>query len=326
MDTLLSLQVFRHVAEAGSFTAAAARAGISLAMASKHVAHLERELRARLLNRSSRHVSLTEAGALYYARCRDALDTLDGAAAQLSEGLGRPHGLLRITAPVWFATARIAALLAQFRARHPEVTLELALTNERVDLAAGGFDLALRGTNEPSPSLIVRPICPVRFHSVASPALLARWWAARPGAAGPAPGASPAAAPRPNVSDLAGIPAILPSYLPSFTELPLTGLGGATVAVRVQPVLRSDDTNLSWHAAHAGIGAAFLPEWLVDDDLASGRLQPLLPAHGPIAITLHATYSSRMYLTPKVRAFIDFAIEQLQYHRTDAAAPPGGTR
>ena len=86
MDTLTSLRIFRHVAESGSFTAAADRMGISPAMASKHVAHLEREMRARLLNRSSRHVSLTEAGAVYFEHCCDALDTLDGAAAALQRG------------------------------------------------------------------------------------------------------------------------------------------------------------------------------------------------------------------------------------------------
>ena len=144
MDTLTSLRVFRQVAENGSFAAAAERVGVSPAMASKHVAHLERRLRARLFHRSSRHVSLTEAGDLFYESCRVALDSLDGGAAALSEGHVEPRGQLKVTAPVWCATASFTALLAAYRRRHPQVLLDLRLSNEKVDLAEGAFDLALR--------------------------------------------------------------------------------------------------------------------------------------------------------------------------------------
>ena len=294
MDTLTSLRVFRHVAESASFTAAAERLGISPAMASKHVAHLERELRARLLNRSSRHVSLTEAGAVYFEHCVDALDTLDGAAATLREGHEAPYGSLRLTAPVWCATGYFAGVLAGYRQRHPQVILDLHLSNRKVDLAREAFDLALRVTNEPSPNLIVRPICAIRFHAVATPGLLAQYRQAHrlpPDAAAP--------------GDFSRLNAIIASYLPPSSTLAASSPAGQ-IGARVSTVMKSDNTNLTYECVLAGLGAAMLPDWLVRDDLASGRLVPLLPQLEPISVTLHAAYTSRMYLTPKVRSFIDY--------------------
>lgn len=298
MDTLTSLRVFRQVAETGSFTTAAARLDISLAMASKHVAHLERELRSRLFNRSSRHVSLTEAGAQYYAHCRDALDVLDGAAADLSQGNREPHGLLRITAPVWIATPAFAELLTSYRAQFPQVTLDVSLSNDKVDLTEGRFDLALRVTPEPAPTLIVRPVAHIPFWTVASPACLARFASAR--------GLRTA---RPQtVEEATGLPALLPAYLPQLTTLPLVD---GEPGLKVDIVMRSDNTQLSCEAARAGLGATLLPEWLIADDLASGRLVPVLPGLAARPLPLFAAYTSRRYLTPKVRRFIDLMLEKI---------------
>jgi DNA-binding transcriptional LysR family regulator len=300
MDTLTSLRIFRRVAESGSFSAAAARMGISPAMTSKHIAHLERQLRARLLNRSSRHVSLTEAGVVFFDHCRDALDILDGAAAALSEGHAEPRGTLRVTAPVWCATARFARLLADYRNRCPLVVLDLSLSNEKVDLARDGFDLALRVTNEPSPNLIVRPICDIAFQAVATPALLEQHRRSRPRAAGKAAG----------LGELVDLDAIIASYLPATSSFPMAALSG-TANLRVNTVMKSDNTSLTYECVLAGLGAAFLPQWLVDKDLAEGRLVPVLPRAGSVGVTLHAAYTNRMYLTPKVRSFIDYLVAAL---------------
>lgn len=288
MDTLVSLRIFRQVAEGGSFAAAAARVGVSPAMASKHVAHLERQLRARLFNRSSWHVSLTEAGTLFYESCRDALDSLDGAAAALGEGHAEPHGRLKVTAPIWCATPSFATLLAAYRERHPQVLLDLRLTNEKVDLARGGFDLALRVTNEPSPALIVRPICAVPFLAVAAPRLLAAH-----------------VQPQAQRKGTGAMPAVMAAYLPATDTLPLEPGESAATRERVAPVMRTDNTHLMHRCVLAGIGAGFLPLWLVAEDIAEGRLAAL-PGAQPVPVTLHAAYTSRMYLTPKVRSFIDF--------------------
>ncbi|MBA3478597.1 MAG: LysR family transcriptional regulator [Lautropia sp.] len=310
MDMLTSLKVFRHVAESGSFTAAATRLGLSPAMASKHIARLEQELGARLLNRSSRHVSLTEAGAVYFDHCREALDTLDGAAAALREGHDEPRGSLRLTAPVWCATGYFARLLAGYRSRYPQVILDLHLSNRKADLAREAFDLALRVTNDPAANLIVRRICDIRFHAVATPELLRAYRQRSKPAAGTA-----SAAP-----DLSKLNAIIASYLPPSSTLAVSGPAGQ-VGARVSTIMRSDNTSLTYECVLAGVGAALLPEWLVQEDLATGRLEPVMPQFAPITVTLHAAYTSRMFLTPKVRTFIDYLAAAMKPGEGQSRAP-----
>lgn len=293
MDRLTSLRVFREVVETGSFAQAADALGISAPMASKHVAQLEQMLGARLLHRSSRHQSLTEAGSAWYEQSRRALDLLDAAEAAIGARTdATPRGQLKVSAPVWCATPRFARLLAGYRVACPEVLVDMHLANRKVDLAADGFDLALRATQEPSPALIARPLCRVEFHLVASPAYLAR-----------------AGTPR-TPADLAQMAAIVPSYV-RLEGLALRGPGGRSVPLRLQPALRSDDTTLTLHAVRAGLGLAYLPSWLVEDDLREGALTALVPQYRAPGTTLFAVYTSRQYMAPKLRSFIDFCARQL---------------
>lgn len=287
MDRLTSLRVFREVVEAGSFAQAAQVLGISAPMASKHVAQLEKSLGARLLHRSSRHLSLTEAGTAWYEQSARALDLLDAAESAIGSRDTTPRGQLKVSAPVWCATPRIARVLADYRAQYPEVVVDMHLANRKVDLAADGYDLALRATQEPSPALIARPLCRVAFHLVASPAYLRRTGTP----------ATPA--------DLARMAAIVPSYV-KLEGLTLRGPGGRQVALRLTPAMRSDDTNLTLHTVRAGLGFAYLPDWLVEDDLASGALVQLVPQYSAPVNTLFAVYTSRQYMAPKLRSFIDF--------------------
>ncbi len=292
MDRLTSLRVFREVVEAGSFVAAAERLSISAPMASKHVAQLEKSLGARLLHRSSRHLSLTEAGQAWYEQSRRALDLLDAAENAIGRKDETPRGQLKVSAPVWCANARFADVLAGYRERCPEVLVDLHLENRKVDLAADGYDLALRATHEPSPALIARPLCRQQFHLVAAPACIAR-------------GGLPVVP-----ADLAKLDAIVPSYV-SIDGLALKGPDGRQAPLRLAPVLRSDDTTLTLHAVRAGIGMSFLPEWLVDEDIAAGRLLRLVPDYAAPPVTLFAVYTSRQYMAPKLRSFIDFLGERL---------------
>lgn len=158
MDTLFSLKVFRQVVQSGSFTRAADQLDISTAMASKHVSHLENTIQAKLLHRNSRNLHLTEAGEEYYRQCSYALDTLDTAAQKAAGGADTPQGMLRVTMPLWFAGGNMSAWLAEYRQRYPKVMLDLVLDNRHIDLIAEGFDLALRVSKTPSPSLIVKPL------------------------------------------------------------------------------------------------------------------------------------------------------------------------
>ena len=286
MDTLTSLRVFREVVESGSFVAAASRLGLSTAMASKHVAHLERQLGARLLNRTSRHLSLTEAGTVYLEQCREALDSLQAGEAAIGLSQEAPRGVLKITAPVWCATRRFADALAAYKLQHPEVVVDIRLENRKVDLVEEGFDLALRVTREPSPTLIVRPLCTLQFHLVATPAYLRRVGHPK------------------DVAALERTGAILPTYV-NLDGLELNSPAGK-LRLHLAATMKTNDTTLSYHAVHAGLGLAYLPDWLVADDLKRGDLEPVLPGFDAPSLTLFAAYTSRKYLTAKVRSFIDF--------------------
>lgn len=286
MDTLLSIRVFCEVVRAGSFVAAARNLGISNPMASKHVMNLEAHLGARLLNRTSRKLSLTEAGQLYYDKSVYAIDVLDQAEAALGDRVEEPRGVLRVTAPVWFANERIARLLVQYQQRYPQVVLDLYLTNSKVELAETGMDLAIRVTHEPEPQLIVRKIGSIRLVLVSSPDYIRRMGMPQ------------------SVQDLERYGAILPNYR-DRNDYELLGPEGL-VRFQLKSLMKLSDTTLCRKLVAAGLGVAMLPEWLVEEDLASGRLLRLLPDHDSPPLDMYASYISRQYLTGKVRSFIDF--------------------
>ena len=169
MDTLTSMKVFANVVEAGTYAAAARQMGLSKAMASKHVMHLEQRLNARLLNRNSRHLSLTESGRLYYERCQTLLEDLDEMDAIVSRSAVTPSGTIRLTAPIWLANTRFTSLLADYRRQYPEVTFDLDISGRFSDIVEEGFDLALRASNDLSPNLIARPLTVLSFTLVGAP-------------------------------------------------------------------------------------------------------------------------------------------------------------
>lgn len=286
MDTLVSMRVFCLVAELKSFAAAAQRLRISPAMASKHVMQLEKRLGTRLLNRTSRRVSLSESGTLYFEQARQMLDSLDEVEAAVSKATVVPRGTLRLTAPVWMANAIFAGVLADYQARYQEVRLDVDLSGRLVNLVEEGFDLALRATGAPDEALIARPITSVPFHLVATPAFLKR--AGRPK----------------TFADLSGQPLLHYALYPgeSFS----LNTNGTVETVKLNPVLRSGNETLLHMAALEGMGFAFLPKWLVTEDIASGRLVHVLPDEVIFEGRLLAVYPSRRYLSAKVRTFIDF--------------------
>ncbi|WP_439359057.1 LysR family transcriptional regulator [Bradyrhizobium sp. DASA03007] len=286
MDTLVSMRVFCLVAELKSFAAAAQRLRISPAMASKHVMQLEKRLGTRLLNRTSRRVSLSESGALYLEQARQMLDSLDEVEAAVSKATVVPRGTLRLTAPVWMANAIFAGVLADYQARSPDVRLDVDLSGRLVNLVEEGFDLALRATGAPDEALIARPITRVPFYLVAAPAFLKR--AGRPA----------------TFADLSG-QALLHYALYPGESFSFQGEHGPET-VKLNPVLRSANETLLHVAALEGMGLAFLPKWLVTDDIAAGRLEHLMSEQVIFEGKLFAVYPSRKYLSAKVRTFIDF--------------------
>jgi DNA-binding transcriptional LysR family regulator len=287
MDSLLSLRVFAGVAEAKSFAAVADRLDISAAMISKHVQHIEAEVGARLLNRTSRSVSLTEAGAIYLAAVRPLLEGLDEVGARLAQSTINPRGTLKMSLPVWLAEPGFVRVLAAYRARHPEVILDLDLSGRPVNLVEDGYDLALRVSPALDEGLIARRLVDVTFQLVATPALLDR--IGRPQ----------------EIADLKGMPFLAYSPVSAGGRLRL-GLGPNAPEVRMIPVLQSANETVLFQAALEGMGIAMMPHPVARAHLADGRLERLLPNFPAPKVGLSAIYPDRSYLPAKTRSFLDF--------------------
>lgn len=287
MDTLLSLRVFAAVAEARSFAAVADRMGLSAAMTSKHVQHIEARVGARLLNRTSRNVSLTEAGAIYLQSVRPLIEGLDEAEARLSQSALAPRGKLRMSLPVWMAEHGFTRMLAAYRARFPEVILDVDLSGRQVNMVEDGYDLALRVTPALDEGLIARKLADIAFYIVAAPSLLDRIGRPR----------SPA--------DLTDAPLL--AYTPLTTTGRVRfGIGPNAPEIRMAPVLLSTNETLLFHAAVEGMGFAIMPHPVARAHLAAGRLERLLPEFPAPAVALSAVYPDRSYLPAKTRSFLDF--------------------
>lgn len=291
MDTLISMKVLCQVVESGSFVAAAERLHLSTAMTSKHVMHLERELGARLLNRTSRHLSLTEVGTIYYEQCREMLNNLEMVEAAVRQSAVVARGVLKISAPVWFANPLFTKVLAEYRSRYPDVLLDLNLSDRVVDLVEDGFDLALRvTTNKPDSSMLARRICPIQFMLVGSSEYLQRHGHPQ------------------TLNELSHHAAISYYYSQFADEMFFEGSNGRET-VKLPVSLRSNNTNMLYQATLAGLGLAVLPEWLIKDDLINERLEVLKPYYTLATSSLYAVYTSQRYLSPKIRTFVDFLFE-----------------
>ena len=256
-------------------------------MTSKHVMHLEERLSARLLNRTSRRVSLTETGALFFEQARQIVDGLDELEAAVSQTAVAPTGRLRLTAPVRMANELFERLLADYRARYPDVTLKVDLSGRLVNVVEEGFDLAPRVTASPDPGLIARTIADAPFCFAASRKFLDD--RGRPT----------------TLDDLQAAPLLAYSLVHgSGVVTQDTEQGRKTV--KFTPILQSSNETLMHLACLEGMGYAFLPKWLISEDLASGRLEMVFPDKLFFAGRLLAVYPTRKYLSAKVRTFLDF--------------------
>ena len=291
VDTLTSIKVFRQVVESGSFVAAAERLDLSTAMVSKHVAYVEKRLGVRLLNRSSRAISLTEAGAVYFERCKATLDDLEATEVELGALGTNPRGTLRITCPTWFARQLLADALAEFHQRYPEIVVDASFEDRRVDLVEEGYDLALRVTHENMllPGVIARPVRPVPFFIAASRDYL------RANGVPKTP------------ADLANHDFVADGTL--LESVPFTGPKGK-IEVPVRVVLRYRSTVGVAHAVAEGVGLGVVPDILFSEPTFKGVLTPILTDYPLREPTLYFVYVSRRYLPLKIRAFIDFLMER----------------
>jgi DNA-binding transcriptional LysR family regulator len=280
------LAVFAALVRAGSFTAAAGQLGLTKAMVSQHLARLERELGVTLLVRSTRRMALTEAGAAFHADCLRILGEAEAAIARVGETRETPRGMLRLTAPVNYGAMVVAPTLAGFLRMHPEVRAELVLDDGISDLIGGRFDLAIRGGPLRDSGLRAVRLAGFRQLLVAAPAYLElRGRPHRP-------------------QELAQHDAILLSVLSSPASWVFTARSGKQVRVRLTPRVQTDSAAAVHAMALAGAGVAVLPDFMVQADLAAGRLEHLLPTRHLREGSFHAVHAN-LHAPAKVRAFIE---------------------
>src|SRR5882672_11238316 len=289
MDTLLSMKVFRQVIESGTFVGAAERLSLSTAMTSKHLMHLEKHLGTRLLNRSSRSLSLTESGKLFFERCKVILEEVEEAELAVGSVSGVPRGTLRVTAPSWAAIRQMVDLVATYRQRYPQVVVDLSFEDRFVDLIEEGYDLAIRATSDPPPAgLVARPLRPVPFVIAASRNYLKRYGVPQ----------SP--------EDLAQHDSVMVGNGQSWH---FTGPHG-NLEIPARVVLRFGSMSVAVaHAVCAGIGLAPLPRTMFEDPVFKDALCPVLTKYPLRHPQLYAIYVSRKNLPLKIRTFIDQLIE-----------------
>ena len=289
LDRLTGLEVFAKVASAGSFSAAGRALGLSQTMVTKHIAALEARLGIKLFHRSTRRLSITEAGRSYLETSERILADLEAAEAAVAADRVEPRGLLRLNAPVAFGTRQIAPLLSEFAQRHPLVTVELGLNDRLVDLADEGWDLAIRIGSLSDSSLIARRIAPCRTVVCAAPSYLAARGHPR------------------TVAHLADHNCL------GYTLSRVTGVDrwafGARgeVTVPVSGNLRANNGEALRAAAIAGQGLAYLPTFIVADDLRAGTLVALDLDQLTVEFGgIYAVFLPDRHPAAKVRAFIDF--------------------
>ncbi|WP_233837640.1 LysR family transcriptional regulator [Paraburkholderia sp. ZP32-5] len=291
MDRLRAYEVFVTVVKRGSFTRAADALDTSPANVTRYVNELEAHLGARLLNRTSRKLSLTGSGETLYARCKSILDDVAETEGLVSSASVEPRGRLRINAPVSFGILHLAPLWPEFMRRYPQVELDVALIDRVVDIVDEGYDLAIRISRAGSANQAARKLATSTNILCASPDYLAR----RGYPVAPA--------------DLIDHQCIGYSYAATGDEWQLIDGKGKAHVVKVNCAMRSNNGDTARAAALAGQGVIWQPTFLVGDDLRAGKLVRILPKYRLPDIDVLALYPSRRHLSAKTRAMIDFLVD-----------------
>ena len=292
MDKLTRMKVFVNVVETGSFTAASERMGLSRAATSKYVSQLEANIGGRLLNRTTRHVSTTETGRIYFERCKEILHNIEEADAMVSGQSGQPQGILRISAPSVFAQRHITPLVSEFTKMYPDVNINIMVSDRYVDLVDEGYDVGIRVSNMENSDLIAHHIARCRHVLIASPGYLKT-----------APALN-------KPSDLRNHSCLLYSFTEG-AKWPLTKQG-KDYSEKITPVMMSNNPEVLLEAAIAGMGISIMPTFIASDAIAQGDVQVVLEDYQSLELQIYAVYASRQYLPAKIRVFIDFLKERIK--------------
>lgn len=308
MDRFQAIAAFVKVVETGSFARAADRLDVSVSSVSRQVADLEAHLDARLLNRTTRRLSLTEAGRAFHERSVQLLADLEEAEASAGAGTATPKGTLRISCGVTFGTRYVAPAVAAFMARHPDIRFDVELSDRVVDLVDEGFDAAVRIGAIGGENLVGRRVGATQLVCCASPDYLARHGEPR------------------KPDDLARHACLLYEYAPQRDTWPFTDRAGNELDVRVTGPVHSNSGSFSSALALAGVGIACEPDFIVGDDVRAGRLVPILRAYAPVESGIHVVYASRRHLSAKVRSFAEYLAERFAKPEWALQPAPGARR
>jgi DNA-binding transcriptional LysR family regulator len=284
--------MFVAVMETGSFTAAARRLGTSSGQASKLVSRLESALGVRLLSRTTRAVSPTEAGQAYFDRLRPLLEEFDNLDSAVRDASRAPRGRLRLTAPLSFGTMEVAPALNDFTRKFPEIELDVSFSDRVVNLVDEGFDIAIRVGRADNSSMIARRICDVRIVVVASPAYLERRGEPE----------SP--------DEVSRFDCIIDTNFREPNRWPFRDAGGQVIGIQVGGRIRYSNAEACLKAAEAGLGLACVPSFIAGEALRAKRMRRVLQPFETEPYTVHALYPHSRHLAAKVRVLVDFLVER----------------
>jgi DNA-binding transcriptional LysR family regulator len=294
MDRLRALEVFVEVVRKDGFARAAESLDTSPANVTRYISDLEAHLQTRLLNRSSRKMSLTSSGVALFERAKSILDDVAEAEAIVSSATMQPQGVLRINAPLSFGVLHLAPLWAKFMQQYPDVQLDVALIDRVVDIVEEGYDMAIRISRSGSSAHVARKLASSQNFLCASPAYLRQYGVP----------ATPA--------ELQQHRCIGYSYAATADEWQLLDGAGKALPVKVNCIMHTNNGDTARAAALGGLGVIWQPSFLIGADLRAGALVRVLPDYHMPDIDVLAVYPSRRHLSAKVRVMIDFLVEQFK--------------
>lgn len=287
MDTVDGMRTFAAVVAEGSFSRAAQRLEMSPQLVSKYLGQLEDRLGVRLLNRSTRQLSLTEAGRAYYDRVRQVLADIDDMETAVGDMTARARGTLRINAPMSFGQRHLTNAIADYQIEQPEVEVDLTLNDRVVDIVSEGYDLAIRIGRLQESSLVARRLAPVRLAVCGAPEYFRRRGVPE------------------TPEQLAEHDCLLYTYSSDY-DIWRFERDGKAHSVRVKGPFSANNGDALRIAALAGKGIVLQPTFIAGDDIRAGRLQSVLDDYHTDLLNVHAVYAHRQYLSAKVRTFVDF--------------------
>jgi DNA-binding transcriptional LysR family regulator len=290
MSEFAAIPVFVAVVESGGFSAASRSLGVSKSAVSKRINQLENHLGVLLLHRTTRKLSLTEAGERYYEHAAQALSAAGKAEDAVTELQGEPQGKLKISSPMSFGRLHVASLIPKFMQRYPKLQIDLVMDDRNIDLVADGIDVAIRSGDMPDSTLIARKLAPLRQVLCASPTYIERY-------------GMPLTPP-----ELRERNCILFSYSGDANAWTLNN-GDKSEAVLVSGNYRVNNSEALLEALREGVGIGRLPTFVAGPDLKAGNLVRILQSYHIPDHTFYAVFPERQHLPAKVRAFLDFAIE-----------------